>query len=379
MYSTCLHCHKPLGRNEAVEHFPVGRRLAFDSAKGRLWVVCQHCARWNLTPIEERWEAVEESERMFRAQRLRAQTDNIGLVRLPDATELIRIGQPLRPEFAAWRYGESFRRRYRKELAIGAVSGAVAGLAGVIGLGARDAIGMFLFQSSVANIAMSVWSIRRGRAFPKIIGEHGKPLLPVLEHSRFTAAPGESIHLHLRHSYGRVELVGDRAARALSTLLAFVNRAGGSASAVKDATNFIADAGAPARAMARIAADAERRTGDFEERAAQRARAVRGRTIGEVIEANQAIAAQREARRRARSWAPDDFPQRNQGALHRLPRVQRLALEMSLHEDSEQRALEGELTTLRRDWQEAEEIAAIADGVLTPMPDSAPNASDEPK
>ena len=69
-----------------MEHFPIGRRLAFDSAKGRLWVVCGHCARWNLTPIEERWEAVEESERAFRAQRLRAQTDNIGLVRLPDST-----------------------------------------------------------------------------------------------------------------------------------------------------------------------------------------------------------------------------------------------------------------------------------------------------
>src|SRR5215831_13219232 len=138
MYSTCLHCHKSLGRNEAVEHFPVGRRLAFDGAKGRLWVICQHCARWNLTPIEERWEAVEESERMFRAQRLRAQTDNIGLVRLPDATQLIRIGQPLRPEFAAWRYGESFRRRHRKELAIGALSAFVAGVAGVMGLNALD-------------------------------------------------------------------------------------------------------------------------------------------------------------------------------------------------------------------------------------------------
>ena len=60
----------------------------------------------------------------------------------------------------------------------------------------------------------------------------------------------------------------------------------------------------------------------------------------------------------------------NQGALHRLPQVQRLALEMSLHEDSEQRAFEGELETLRRDWQEAEEIAVIADGILTPMPSS---------
>ena len=33
MYSTCLFCHRPLGANESVEHFPVGRRLAFDAAK----------------------------------------------------------------------------------------------------------------------------------------------------------------------------------------------------------------------------------------------------------------------------------------------------------------------------------------------------------
>jgi hypothetical protein len=34
MYSMCLFCHTDLGANEAVEHFPVGRRLAFDAAKG---------------------------------------------------------------------------------------------------------------------------------------------------------------------------------------------------------------------------------------------------------------------------------------------------------------------------------------------------------
>jgi hypothetical protein len=33
MYSTCLFCHAQLGANEAVEHFPVGRRLAFDAAE----------------------------------------------------------------------------------------------------------------------------------------------------------------------------------------------------------------------------------------------------------------------------------------------------------------------------------------------------------
>ena len=44
----------------------------------------------------------------------------------------------------------------------------------------------------------------------------------------------------------------------------------------------------------------------------------------------------------------------------------RLALEMSLHEDSERRALEGELAELETAWRRAEEIAAIADDLLVP-------------
>jgi hypothetical protein len=111
MYSTCLFCHTTLGANEAVEHFPVGRRLAFDAAKGRLWVVCRKCERWNLTPIEERWEAIEECERSFRDTRLRVSTDQIGMSRLSEGLELVRIGKPLRPEFAAWRLWRSVRKQ----------------------------------------------------------------------------------------------------------------------------------------------------------------------------------------------------------------------------------------------------------------------------
>ena len=46
--------------------------------------------------------------------------------------------------------------------------------------------------------------------------------------------------------------------------------------------------------------------------------------------------------------------------------MQRLALEMALHETSERNALDSELATLERAWREAEEIAAIADGLLVP-------------
>jgi hypothetical protein len=44
----------------------------------------------------------------------------------------------------------------------------------------------------------------------------------------------------------------------------------------------------------------------------------------------------------------------------------RLALEMALHEEQERRALEGELAMLEEAWQQAEEIASIADNLLVP-------------
>lgn len=49
-----------------------------------------------------------------------------------------------------------------------------------------------------------------------------------------------------------------------------------------------------------------------------------------------------------------------------LDTAARLALEMAAHEEQERRALDGELAELERAWQDAEEIAAIADDLLLP-------------
>ncbi|MBL8961081.1 MAG: hypothetical protein JNJ98_14595, partial [Gemmatimonadetes bacterium] len=49
------------------------------------------------------------------------------------------------------------------------------------------------------------------------------------------------------------------------------------------------------------------------------------------------------------------------GALKNRAPSARLAIEMALHETVEREALEGELQSLREAWEEAEEIAAIAD------------------
>jgi len=66
VHSTCLYCNSALGRNAVVEHFPEGPRLACDAARGRSWAVCPRCARRNLTPIEDRGEAIGCRERRFR-------------------------------------------------------------------------------------------------------------------------------------------------------------------------------------------------------------------------------------------------------------------------------------------------------------------------
>jgi hypothetical protein len=54
MCTTCLHCQHALPRNDAIASLPIARRLAFDRDKGRLWVGCPSCLRWNLTPVAAR-------------------------------------------------------------------------------------------------------------------------------------------------------------------------------------------------------------------------------------------------------------------------------------------------------------------------------------
>jgi hypothetical protein len=134
MYSRCIFCSADLDHNDDVEHFQVGRRLAFDSARGWLWAVCRACGRWNLTPIDERWEAIEDAERMFRATPLRTSTPTIGLARLRSGVELVRIGKANDLEFAAWRYGHSFGRRLARARAVAtATTLAAAGVTLVTG------------------------------------------------------------------------------------------------------------------------------------------------------------------------------------------------------------------------------------------------------
>ncbi len=57
---------------------------------------------------------------------------------------------------------------------------------------------------------------------------------------------------------------------------------------------------------------------------------------------------------------------RDPSVLRSMQPEVRLALELASHERTERLALAGELEELEQAWREAEEIAAIADGLLVP-------------
>ncbi len=111
MFKHCVFCHASLGSNETLEHFPVSKRVAYDPARGRLWAVCTACSRWNLAPIEERWEALEELDRLVTDRgRLLAQTDNIAMAKAGDM-DIVRVGRANLSEEAWWRYGRELQAR----------------------------------------------------------------------------------------------------------------------------------------------------------------------------------------------------------------------------------------------------------------------------
>jgi hypothetical protein len=355
VYSHCLFCNGELGANEVLEKFPVGRRFAFDARKGRLWVICPRCHRWNLTPVEERWEAVESAERLYRGQTLRAQTDNIGLARLKEGTELVRIGPALRPEFAAWRYGRVFLRRLRRQLLLaggGTAAASAAIVAGAPIVASLTVAAPFVLVPAYVAMMVGLGGLGRWRV-TRVVGDEGKVLKIVaadMQHVRLLGHEGnDPFRFALKHSYGKQELTGDRARRALGALLARANGRGARAGTVDTAASLIAEAGGAERAAVAIAKASVPLSRAFEERWAAFQR-------GEWLR-------QPFIRRDEQGRFIDNQEPRRMGPLWRLPREQRLALEMALHESTEQAALEGELAILEAAWREAEEIAAIADNL----------------
>jgi hypothetical protein len=344
MYSTCIFCNHSLGANRRIEHFPVGERLAFDGTRGRLWAVCPECHRWNLSPLEERWEAIEECERLFRGTLVRVSTENIGMARLADRLELIRIGKPLRPEFAAWRYGRHFGTRRRRVAVMGGAGVAGAAVAGIalgptiapaLGLGAISIVAVPGLTTVMGVIPMvGILAARDYLQHDRVVARlaQGKRVVTVrakhvgnVELDMSGASEGRA-SLVVHHDTGWTQFKDAAAIHATGVIISGANRYGAHQTRVQDAVREIEHAGDAASFLS----------------AASRRNSWRGGRVMSLVNEYRQL-----------------------GAMKLSP-IERLALEMAVHEENERRALEGELAVLETAWRDAEHIAAICDDDLTP-------------
>src|SRR5688572_15988126 len=350
MYSTCLFCNNSLGANEVIETFPVGRRLAFDQRHGRLWVVCRKCEKWNLTPLEERWEAIENCEQLFRGTRKRVSTDNVGLAKLPEGLELVRIGEPQRPEFAAWRYGDQFGRRRRR----GVLLATGIGLVGVAGFAANmssvflGASGLLAGVGAVNGLAQWAWLGRNAIRNRKVVAEvdaadggtsvvRGRfvqwaRLIPsTLDQGWAIEVPSEKGDFKQR-----VVIEGEKARRLAAKLVPNLTPDGGDEKQVRAAVAQIEAKGDPDKYLNWLARNPK-------------------------SVAHWAFPSHRDVVTREKPQKGTRIDTLGVQGLEA-----KLAVEMAVNEENERIALESELALLEEAWKDAEEVASIADRLMMP-------------
>ncbi len=355
MYTRCPACRGDLGRNEALPAFPVGRRLAYDPDRGRLWAVCHRFRAWNLAPLLERWEALEEAEAASARGVVGSSTEHVALVRLPDGTELVRVGEKVgREEFAGWRFQGRVRGRLRRFAGRHAGWGA-AGAAAAVGTAVAWPAAPLLAVGALA--VGPVGALVHERLRPSVMGSVGpievgdRTLGPdTLHWSELRRDPASTAGWCVRvpvEEWGpgwgvppveapRMTLRDADGLRVLRTVLPGIGFLGYARSVIANASSEVVRLGS-AGAVLRAAADeldaddAWQPVGRAPGRGFRGVRAAGPRHL--VVGANPVI---------------------------------RLALEMVANEETERRAIEGEMDLIEREWAEAEALAAISDDLLLP-------------
>ena len=329
MFNRCPICQSLFEENHALEHFPRGERVAYDPARGRLWAICRSCRRWSLAPLEDRWEALEELEKVIRDRaRLLSQTDNISLLRA-DGVEIVRVGRADLTEEAWWRYGRELRdrRATAKKLSLAGTVAAGAVMVGGWTTGGMSLLGMwFLWGQAPETFTSAARWLRFGST-----AWHGRTecprcgyvfrSLPFRARGSLYLLPAQEsgdVALSRRcpgcgeYREGGMTLRGPEAERTLRRVLAYQHFEGASERRVRSATRLIEEAGS-AKGLTRIVVKDGRRLADVQ-------------------------------------------------------RTGAIALEIAANEAAEQRLLELELADLEAEWRREEELAEIMDGELSPLP-----------
>jgi hypothetical protein len=372
VYTTCYHCLSPLGRNVVLAPFPVGRRVAFDAERARLWAVCDACGRWNLAPLDERWAAIDECERLFRRAPRRYGTPNIALAALADGTELVRIGPAPRPEFAAWRYGgELLRTRARTPPVLWRAAAAYATAVAAARQWATGEGG----GRPPQELGLRTLLTARRRDAERVVAVVGASRLeharsagptaadaPVIRRRHLADAvlvrpdAGAPWQLEVPHETGVVRLAGAAGLRVATVLLAAVNAHGVTPAVVRDALAKVDEAADPDGYFNRVLRTAWRWQWG---RTPSDARPEERPAAAHVAPA-EALAVALTGRV---FWGRGGIGSAARQPLLGAPLEDRLALEIAAHEDLERRALAESLAALETAWRDAEALAQVVDAL----------------
>jgi hypothetical protein len=326
----CLACSREFPTSSELEWLTVGRKVAFDPMRGRLWVVCQWCGHWSLVPMDHRWEAVEELERLAHTRAtVLGTTDQVSLLDL-GAVEAVRIGRAPGREEAWWRYGREFRGRRLRYNMITRTGGTAAAI--VVGTAVA------CFTLLVPDVALARW--RTIRAFPGQARNSG-------------SAAAESFERWFR--YGRVAWQGAVPCQACGHVL----------TALPFST----------RGTALLQPDRSVQVPCDHCRSADGRHVIAGRDGEQIVRrllAYENIAGADDRQLDAAVQLIRSGQVRAPGAisLRGARRETLVGLELLLAEQREARLLGWEIADLQARWEIAEELARIIDRELTPVPDS---------
>jgi hypothetical protein len=312
VFKTCAFCNAPFDGDGGPSGLGVGRRLAFDEWRSRLWVVCSRCSRWNLTPLDDRLERIEAVARAARDEgRVAAATEQVALIRW-QRYDFVRVGKPLRVELSTWRYGERLRTRQRERMKVVLPLTALAvGLGIVANVAAGGGLGVFVWNlhTLVDRAYVGIVGNRRVLLAEPPICVHCGTLMQLrarhVQHARVVPDAHAEVAVVLSCPKCRREgaqLTGLDAVQVLRQGLTYLNVSRSGRRKAEDAARVVDQVGGPDRLLHDVA--------------------------------------------------------RREVTLRALRPERRLALEMAVDERAEVEELE-------RQWREAEEIAEIADGTLS--------------
>jgi hypothetical protein len=355
VYDTCLRCDRSLGTNSEIPHLRVGRRIAFDTHRGRLWVICPRCDQWNLTPIEERWETLEECEQLARRAEARGSGTTAALAQTESGLELLRVGGMSNADIANWRYGRRIGARNAGHLWWLMPLEALAVSAGISMWLTFHQLGASLFMTMFLGfILFSMWR-KPPSLWTRFDDGTGRSRLlwfwqrQVAYIERPTVNSGPA--LVLPRWRGNLRLTGDRAVTALASLLPRINGADCAGVNLGPVVETVTRAEKGAR-----------------KQPAPLGRGARRRMRGKHLPV--------PAWREQRAWEVISLGMPTAWLTRARPE-DRLALEMAVTEEVEQRQIAERTEVLAEEWQEEEEIGAISDDLL--LPDGVRERLDEMK